>query len=136
MGKYELYHHGILGQKWGVRRFQNEDGSLTEAGKRRYDVGSERRSRKSRLEQKYLEKGKTELEAKKAAKNRIIAERALAAIGGLSIASVTALVARKHFKEKAQEHLRHLESDKAFRLTRLRQMGVFQSDLPEHLRNI
>lgn len=31
-----LYHHGILGQKWGVRRYQNEDGSLTEAGKRRY----------------------------------------------------------------------------------------------------
>lgn len=31
----ELYHHGILGQKWGVRRYQNEDGSLTKAGKRR-----------------------------------------------------------------------------------------------------
>lgn len=34
--KNELYHHGILGQKWGVRRFQNKDGSLTNAGKRRY----------------------------------------------------------------------------------------------------
>ena len=31
-----LYHHGIMGQKWGRRRFQNEDGSLTEEGKRRY----------------------------------------------------------------------------------------------------
>lgn len=31
-----LAHHGILGQKWGVRRFQNEDGSLTPAGKKRY----------------------------------------------------------------------------------------------------
>lgn len=31
-----LAHHGILGQKWGVRRYQNEDGTLTEAGKRRY----------------------------------------------------------------------------------------------------
>ena len=30
----ELYHHGIKGQKWGVRRFQNEDGSLTDAGKK------------------------------------------------------------------------------------------------------
>lgn len=30
-----LQHHGILGMKWGVRRYQNEDGTLTEAGKRR-----------------------------------------------------------------------------------------------------
>lgn len=31
----ELYHHGILGQRWGVRRFQNPDGTRTTAGKKR-----------------------------------------------------------------------------------------------------
>ena len=36
-----LQHHGIKGQKWGVRRFQNEDGSLTNAGKKRYSDGSD-----------------------------------------------------------------------------------------------
>ena len=35
----ELYHHGIKGQKWGVRRYQNKDGTRTAAGKRRYYVG-------------------------------------------------------------------------------------------------
>lgn len=40
----ELYHYGIRGQRHGVRRFQNEDGSLTDAGRRRYaDDSTERR---------------------------------------------------------------------------------------------
>ncbi len=34
--EYCLSHHGIKGQKWGVRRFQNKDGSLTNSGKKRY----------------------------------------------------------------------------------------------------
>lgn len=39
MYQSELYHYGIKGQKYGVRRFQNKDGSLTEAGRRRYAAG-------------------------------------------------------------------------------------------------
>lgn len=34
MTNNELYHHGVRGQKWGVRRYQNKDGSLTYAGKK------------------------------------------------------------------------------------------------------
>jgi hypothetical protein len=35
-----LAHHGIMGQKWGIRRYQNEDGTLTPEGKKRYGVES------------------------------------------------------------------------------------------------
>lgn len=38
MRRSYLIHHGIKGQKWGVRRYQNEDGSLTDEGRARYGV--------------------------------------------------------------------------------------------------
>ena len=52
----ELYHHGIKGQKWGVRRFQNPDGSLTAAGQRRYSALEEKKERKTLKANARLEK--------------------------------------------------------------------------------
>nr|DAM62926.1 MAG TPA: hypothetical protein [Caudoviricetes sp.] len=36
MAEYELWHYGVKGMKWGVRRFQKKDGTLTSAGKKKY----------------------------------------------------------------------------------------------------
>lgn len=63
----ELYHHGIKGQKWGIRRYQNEDGSLTPEGLARYsgEAGLERRWRDSqktaRKQMTFKEKFKNDL---------------------------------------------------------------------------
>lgn len=66
--EYELYHHGIRGMKWGVRRFQNKDGSLTAAGKkRRASEEADLKEREKRIKrQEQVKASRDKLAAKKA----------------------------------------------------------------------
>lgn len=53
-----LMHHGIKGQKWGIRRFQNPDGTLTAEGRRRYDSMSDKslaKELKTQIKSRYKE---------------------------------------------------------------------------------
>ena len=65
MGDYyvngQLFHHGIKGQKWGERKYQNKDGSLTPAGKERYggDFTSKKAQKFGAKAAKAAAKGKT-----------------------------------------------------------------------------
>lgn len=56
----ELCHHGVKGQKWGIRRYQNEDGTLTEEGKARYGV--DENGNMSREGKKLLKKDRKQTE--------------------------------------------------------------------------
>lgn len=57
----ELYHHGIKGQRWGIRRYQNLDGTLTPAGRARYgsDVSSVSEGKLKRQNMRLLSNNRT-----------------------------------------------------------------------------
>lgn len=58
MREQYLEHHGILGQKWGIRRYQNFDGSYTKAGLERYGRSKEKYEKK-REEYRTIKRDKT-----------------------------------------------------------------------------
>ena len=101
----ELYHHGIKGQKWGVRRFQYDDRSLTNAGRKRYDDGNENRPKakpvmkkskhRQNLENKYRQRGMSPKEAEAAADKRIKTEKFIAGVGAMTLAAAATYVAAK-----------------------------------------
>lgn len=99
----ELYHWGIKGQKWGVRRYQNKDGTLTPAGKKRYndtpDTAKQKTTHRERLEAKYRQNGMSEKQAEIAASRRIKIEKAIGITAGMTLAAVTAYAANKYIKE-------------------------------------
>lgn len=103
----ELIHHGILGQKWGVRRFQNNDGSLTVAGKKRYDFKSAGDYKKAlnKVDQGIAEEKRSlKSSARKAARYQTMAE--LADSRGMKST-------RDRYASKAKEHLKAAEEHKA-----------------------
>ena len=100
----ELYHFGIKGMKWGVRRFQKKDGTLTSAGKKRYseDTAPAKSKPKSKhqkvLESKYRKAGLSKEEAEAAALKRIKTERVVAVAGAMTIAAAAAYVVHSKVK--------------------------------------
>lgn len=77
-----LAHHGILGMKWGIRRFRNYDGTLTNAGRKRYDSPGNLRYKKTAKEQE-ARKEKRRTRAKQIAKGLAAA----ALVGGAGYAA-------------------------------------------------
>lgn len=75
--EYELYHHGTKGMRWGIRRYQNKDGSLTPAGKKHYKQSGESWSskRKAWKEAKAKKKAAEEAETIEAKKERVLKSR-------------------------------------------------------------
>ena len=99
MAEIVMQHHGIKGQKWGVRRFQNADGSLTAAGKQRASAVQKRTDSKNRgtltnaqlkkkIERLQLEKQLHELTNQEVNSGRAYAQNILKNVGSKVLTTV------------------------------------------------
>lgn len=103
----ELYHHGVKGMKWGVHRYQNKDGSLTDAGKRRAIKQEARQYRKElysdfdftrKLAKEESENWKKERLEEAGLKNKGLTDKQRTAIKVGAAVATTALVAYGGYK--------------------------------------
>lgn len=89
----ELYHHGVKGMHWGVRRYQNADGSLKPAGRKRYTEGGTGSAKTSKGGKKQL------TDEERTARNAKIKKAAIA-VGAVAATAALAYVGHKYVNKK------------------------------------
>lgn len=107
--KYEssLQHWGIKGMKWGVRRYQNKDGTLTEAGEKRYSSSEQIKTKsKPNLPQHLkresrLGKKKKEIEARQQKRKKVATALNMVSIGSHIASKVLANIGSQQYQKYA-----------------------------------
>lgn len=98
-----IAHHGVTGQKWGVRRFQNKDGSLTRAGRKRYGVDDPKKAKEKKRETKEKETKEQYNSRKEKALRAGSAEEILKFQGNLSNKELQDAIARIGFEKQLKD---------------------------------